>query len=96
MSSHNRRRTPLESTTLKTTLVIGSLLATYVGADLLAQQDLVTTAADQSETLQPQPQTIQLSSGPDGSPLELELNPIPDVVSADQIPRPVARSRSSG
>lgn len=96
MSSHNRRRTPLESTTLKTTLVIGSLLATYVGADLLAQQDLVIAAADQSETLQPQPQTIQLSSGPDGSPLELELNPIPDVVSADQIPRPVARSRSSG
>ena len=96
MTNRTQRRTPLDATALKTTLVIGSLLATYVGADLLARQDLVTVAASANEAQQPEPETIYIPNGASDTPLQLELSPIPDVVTADQIPRPVTRSRSSG
>ena len=90
-----RRKRPkaIDPSLLKTTLVVGSVLATYLGADRLANAN--QTAAAPVEPL-PVAQVINIPSSGGADGFTLTLEPIPDVVSADQIPRPVARSQSSG
>ena len=93
-ASKRKRPNALNPNLLKATLAVGSVLATYLGADMLANAD--ATAAATVPKPQPVAQAIEIqgSSAADGFILNLE--PIPEVVSADQIPQPVARSRSSG
>ena len=95
-SSGNRsgkRPGTINTDRLKTTLVVGGLLATYLGADLLASTD--TTQASPEPEPQQMSQTIEIPSSSAAEGFTLTLDPIIDVVSADQIPKPVAKSRSS-
>lgn len=87
-----KRPSALDLKLLKTTLALGTVLATYLGADLLASTD--TTQAAVAEP-QPVVQTVEIPSSNATDGFTLKLEPIPDVVSADQIPQPVTTSRSS-
>ena len=88
-----KRPSALEPNLLKTTLVLGSVLATYLGADLLASTDATQAAA----SVEPPSakEVIEIRGASDLEGFVLNLEPIPDVVSDDQIPKPVAQSRSS-
>ena len=88
-----KRPSAIKTERLKTTLVVGGLLATYLGADLLASTD--TTQAKSEPTLQPVTQVIEITGSSAAEGFTLTLDPIIDVVSADQIPKTVTRSRSS-
>ena len=87
-----KRPSALDPKLLKTTLALGSVLATYLGADLMAQTDTSATAEPEPE---PVAQVIEIQGSSTTEGFTLTLDPIPDVVSADQIPKPVAKSRSS-
>ncbi len=87
-----KRPSALDPTLLKTTLALGTVLATYLGADMLAATDPTQAAAPES---QPAAQMIEIPNSTAADGFTLNLEPIPDVVSADQIPQPVAKSRSS-
>ena len=88
-----KRPRAIKTERLKTTLVVGGLLATYLGADLLASTD--TTQANPESAPQPAAQVIEIPSSSAAEGFTLTLDPIIDVVSADQIPKPVTKSRSS-
>lgn len=90
--SSGKRRSVMSTERLKTTLVVGGLLATYLGADLLASADSTQAAP---ETSQEVAQIIEIPSSSASEGFILQLDPIADVVSADQIPQTVAKSRSS-
>lgn len=81
-----KRRGSLQTDTLKTAIVLGGVMATLIGSEMLA-----TPTAPPVETVlaSPAPQTVVIPQE-DGS-FTLELAPIPDLV----IPEPVARSQSS-
>lgn len=70
---------------LKTIIVLGSLLATLIGGDLLAKQANQTESSVQSNT------TV-IQNRPERTPINLGDAPIVRLV----IPEPVANSRSSG
>ena len=89
-----KRPSALDPKLLKTTLALGSVLATYLGADLMAQTD--TTAAAEPAPQQVAQQVIEIQGSNAANGFTLTLDPIPEVVSADQIPQPVAKSKSSG
>lgn len=93
MAAKRKRPSALDSTLLKTTLALGSVLATYLGADLLASADSASATVAQPE---PVVQVIEISGTSQTDGIVLNLQPIPEVVSADQIPQVVAASRSSG
>lgn len=74
-----KRRRQADHSLLKTVLVVGSVLATFVGGELLANQaplpepaPIVMVQIDSAETLQPDSAIPQL-----------------------KVPKPIARSRSS-
>ncbi|MFT7586967.1 MAG: hypothetical protein ACI9EW_003407 [Cellvibrionaceae bacterium] len=91
-TSGKRRPSAINTNRLKTTLVVGGLLATYLGADLLASSNI--TVADNSEPQQVA-QIIEIPGSTAAEGFTLQLDPIIDVVSADQIPKAVTKSRSS-
>lgn len=90
-ASKKRKPSAINTDRLKTTLIVGGLLATYLGADLLASAD--TTSAKPAP--QHVAQIIKISSSTTADGFTLQLDPISDVVSADQIPKTVTKSRSS-
>lgn len=87
-----KRRGAINTERLKTTLVVGGLLATYLGADLLASTESTQAAP---ESPQPVAQVIEIPSSSASEGFILQFDPIADVVSADQIPKTVTKSRSS-
>lgn len=87
-----KKRSAITTERLKTTLVVGGLLATYLGADLLASAESSQAAPEAPQQVA---QIIEIPSSSASEGFVLQLDPITDVVSADQIPKTVAKSRSS-
>jgi hypothetical protein len=72
-------------------LLVGSVVASLVGAKLLAWQERPTPV-----TIQPLSLPAEMAQGSNRGGFVLELEAIPTVVPASSMPlRPVARSRSS-
>ena len=76
-----------DTTKLKVSLIIGSVLATLVGGEMLARQDFFTEAA--AEPVQTAPIVVQQT---DGTEWVVSDAPIAQLV----IPDPVTTSQSSG
>ncbi len=87
-----RRPSAINTDRLKTTLVVGGLLATYLGADLMASSDSTQAAPEAPQQVA---QVIEIPGSTVSEGFILTLDPITDVVSADQIPKTVAKSKSS-
>ena len=78
------RRGQTDTSRLKVSLVVGSILATLVAGEMLAHQDAIVAAEPINA-----PIVVQQSNGLEGI---IGNDPIVELV----IPEPVTRSRSSG